>query len=181
MKYFKVLFLELMATNFSPSSGSSYVLNKFPSISQWSDIGPSWPSCPHIYSLWYYYYLSVVPRSRHSVKVTVNYGGHIFHKKPSAIIFWMVSDRALIFQMCIPCNRTFLGYQGQCHLSGSRSNAKVTLSTKNFNIGSMFSLTSGKALAFRMCIFWGKTFSLVPKSSPVKFKVKYQGHIFQKS
>ena len=33
-----------MATNFSPSSGS-YVLNKFPSISQWSDTGPSWPSC----------------------------------------------------------------------------------------------------------------------------------------
>ena len=33
-----------MATNFSPSLGS-YVLNKFPSISQWSDTGPSWPSC----------------------------------------------------------------------------------------------------------------------------------------
>ena len=33
-----------MATNFSPSSGS-YVLNKFPSISQWSDTGPSWPFC----------------------------------------------------------------------------------------------------------------------------------------
>ena len=33
-----------MATNFSPSSGS-YILNKFPSISQWSDTGPSWPSC----------------------------------------------------------------------------------------------------------------------------------------
>ena len=33
-----------MATNFSHSSGS-YVLNKFPSISQWSDTGPSWPSC----------------------------------------------------------------------------------------------------------------------------------------
>ena len=33
-----------MATNFSPSSGS-YVLNKFPSISLWSDTGPSWPSC----------------------------------------------------------------------------------------------------------------------------------------
>ena len=33
-----------MATNFSPSS-RSYVLNKFPSISQWSDTGPSWPSC----------------------------------------------------------------------------------------------------------------------------------------
>ena len=32
-----------MATNFSPSG--SYVLNKFPSISQWSDTGPSWPSC----------------------------------------------------------------------------------------------------------------------------------------
>ena len=32
-----------MATNFSPSSG--HVLNKFPSISQWSDTGPSWPSC----------------------------------------------------------------------------------------------------------------------------------------
>ena len=36
--------LELMAANFSPSSGP-YVLNKFPSISQWSDTGPSWPSC----------------------------------------------------------------------------------------------------------------------------------------
>ena len=44
MKYFKIFLLELMATNFSPSSGS-YVLNKFPSISQWSDTGPSWPSC----------------------------------------------------------------------------------------------------------------------------------------
>ena len=33
-----------MATNFRPSLGS-YVLNKFPSISQWSDTGPSWPSC----------------------------------------------------------------------------------------------------------------------------------------
>ena len=33
-----------MATNISPPSGS-YVLNKFPSISQWSDTGPSWPSC----------------------------------------------------------------------------------------------------------------------------------------
>ena len=33
-----------MATNFNPSSGS-YVLNKFPSISQCSDTGPSWPSC----------------------------------------------------------------------------------------------------------------------------------------
>ena len=33
-----------MATNVSPSLGS-YVLNKFPSISQWSDTGPSWPSC----------------------------------------------------------------------------------------------------------------------------------------
>ena len=33
-----------MATNFSPSSGS-YVLNRFPSISQWSDTRPSWPSC----------------------------------------------------------------------------------------------------------------------------------------
>ena len=33
-----------MATNFSPSSGS-YVLNKFPNISQWSDTGPSLPSC----------------------------------------------------------------------------------------------------------------------------------------
>ena len=32
-----------MAANFSLSSGS-YVLNKFPSISQWSDTGPSWPS-----------------------------------------------------------------------------------------------------------------------------------------
>ena len=36
-----------MATNFSPSSGS-YVLNKFPSISQWSDTGPSWPSCLYL-------------------------------------------------------------------------------------------------------------------------------------
>ena len=33
-----------MATKFSPPSGS-YVLNKFPSISHWSDTGPSWPSC----------------------------------------------------------------------------------------------------------------------------------------
>ena len=44
VKYFEIFLLELMATNFSPSSGS-YVLNKFPSISQWSDTGPSWPSC----------------------------------------------------------------------------------------------------------------------------------------
>ena len=44
MKYFEIILLELMDTNFSPSSGS-YVLNKFPSISQWSDTGPSWPSC----------------------------------------------------------------------------------------------------------------------------------------
>ena len=44
VKYFKIFLLELMATNFSPSLGS-YVLNKFPSISQWSDTGPSWPSC----------------------------------------------------------------------------------------------------------------------------------------
>ena len=43
MKYFEIFLLELMATNFSPSSG--HVLNKFPSISQWSDTGPSWPSC----------------------------------------------------------------------------------------------------------------------------------------
>ena len=45
-----------MATKFSPCEGS-YVLNQFPSnvmfgmngfhvsISQWSDTGPSWPSC----------------------------------------------------------------------------------------------------------------------------------------
>ena len=45
-----------MATKFSPCKGS-YVLNQFPSnvmfgmngfhvlISQWSDTGPSWPSC----------------------------------------------------------------------------------------------------------------------------------------
>ena len=33
-----------MATNFSSSLGS-YVLNKFQSISKWSDTGPSWPSC----------------------------------------------------------------------------------------------------------------------------------------
>ena len=44
MKYFEICFLELMASNFSPSSGS-YVLNKFPSISQWSDTWPLWPSC----------------------------------------------------------------------------------------------------------------------------------------
>ena len=44
MKYFEIFLLELMATNFIPSSGS-YVSNKFPSISQWSDTGPSWPSC----------------------------------------------------------------------------------------------------------------------------------------
>ena len=53
-----------MATKFSPCKGS-YVLNQFPSnvmfgmngfhvsISQWSDTGPSWPSClkastPHV-------------------------------------------------------------------------------------------------------------------------------------
>ena len=54
MNYFEIFLLELMATNFSPSSGS-YVLNKFPSISQWSNTGPSWPSCVcsrgHIFSL----------------------------------------------------------------------------------------------------------------------------------
>ena len=44
VKYFEIFLLELMATNFSPSLGS-YVLNKFPSISQWIDTGPSWPSC----------------------------------------------------------------------------------------------------------------------------------------
>ena len=44
MKYFEIFLLELMATNFSPSL-ESYVLNKYPSISQWSDTGPSWPSC----------------------------------------------------------------------------------------------------------------------------------------
>ena len=44
VKYFEIFWLELMATNFSPSSGSN-VLNKFPSISQWSDTGPPWPSC----------------------------------------------------------------------------------------------------------------------------------------
>ena len=43
-EYFEIFLLELMATNFIPSSGS-YVLHKFPSISQWSDTGPSWPSC----------------------------------------------------------------------------------------------------------------------------------------
>ena len=36
-----------MATNFNPSLGS-YVLNKFPSISQWSDTGPSWLSCLYV-------------------------------------------------------------------------------------------------------------------------------------
>ena len=50
MKYFEIFLLELMATNFSPSSGS-YVLNKFPSISQWSDTGPSWPSCFILFKL----------------------------------------------------------------------------------------------------------------------------------
>ena len=55
VKYFEIFLLELMATNFSPSSGS-YVLNKFPSISQWSDTGPSWPSCfichDIVFNLW---------------------------------------------------------------------------------------------------------------------------------
>ena len=52
VKYFEIFLLELMATNFSPSSGS-YVLNKFPSISQWSDSGPSWPSCFFLHSVYY--------------------------------------------------------------------------------------------------------------------------------
>ena len=34
----------------------------------------------------------------------------------------MVSERAFIFHMCIPCIKTFLWYECQDHLSRSRSN-----------------------------------------------------------
>ena len=46
MGLFRNIFRNLFVrtTNFSPSS-ESYVLNKYPSIGQWSDTGPSWPSC----------------------------------------------------------------------------------------------------------------------------------------
>ena len=46
MGFFSEIFRNLFVktTNFSPSS-ESYVLNKYSIISQWSDTGPSWPSC----------------------------------------------------------------------------------------------------------------------------------------
>ena len=37
----------------------------------------------------------------------------------------MVTDRATIFQMCIPCAKALLWYKGQGHLSMLRSNIKV--------------------------------------------------------
>ena len=40
--------------------------------------------------------------------------------------FLMLSDKALIFLMCIPCGKIFLWYQGQAYLSRSGSNIKGT-------------------------------------------------------
>ena len=57
-----------MATNFSPSSGS-YVLNKFRSISQWSDTGPSWPSCLELLAI----FLALKSLYKNSSHVHINF------------------------------------------------------------------------------------------------------------
>ena len=42
-------------------------------------------------------------------------------------------------------------------------------------------MVSDRAFIFHICIPWGKTLSLVPKSrSSIEVKVKYQGDSFQK-
>ena len=96
--------------------------------------------------------------------------------------FGMVSYRAFIFHMCIPCGNTFLWKQGKGHPSRARSNIKVTFfHTKTLTFTGINFRMVHRAFTFHIGIPYGKTFSVVPRSrSSVKSKATYKGHIFLK-
>jgi hypothetical protein len=70
-------------------------------------------------------------------------------------IFWMVSDRALIFDMCVLYDKTLL-------LVPKFVTLNLDPLFKNFNIGHIFWMASDRAYIFYMCVSYDKTFLLVP-------------------
>jgi hypothetical protein len=69
----------------------------------------------------------------------------------------MVCDRAFIFHMCVPYDKTFLLVPKFVTLT-----LKFDSLFKNFNIGHIFWMASDRAFIFHMCVPYEKTFLLVP-------------------
>jgi hypothetical protein len=88
-------------------------------------------------------FLSVLPSSTKSFNFGYN--------------FWMVSTRALIFHMSIPCDKTFLWVSKFFTLV-------LDLLIENCNLGYVFWLVCTSASIFHMSILCDKTFPWVPKN-----------------
>jgi hypothetical protein len=73
-------------------------------------------------------------------------------------IFWMASDRAFIFHVCVLYDKTFLLVPNFLTLWPW----SLTL-FKKFNIGHTFWVASDRAFIFHMCVPYDKNFLWVPK------------------
>ena len=90
-------------------------------------------------------------------------------------IFWLVRVKTFIFNMSIPCDKTFLLVTSSKSSARSRSGFKVIFikKTQNFDIGHTFWLVRVRTFIFHMSIPFYKTFLLVLSwRSSVKAKVR---------
>ena len=104
---------------------------------------------------------SMVPSSASSVEVKVKYQVHIFKINfHIGHYLRMVSDRAFIFHMCIPCDV----------VPRSRSSVKVIVKYHGHNFYKKtsdlpyFWLVNDCAFQIHICFSCGQTFSVVPRS-----------------
>jgi hypothetical protein len=74
-------------------------------------------------------------------------------------IFWMASDRAFLFHMCVPYDKTFL-LVAKFWTIWLWS---LTHFSKTLNIAHIFWMASDRAFIFDMCVPYDNTFLLVPK------------------
>ena len=82
---------------------------------------------------------SFVPRSRSSCKVKIKYQGDIFQTNLNiGNKFCKVSDRAFIFLMCFPCDKTFSFVKRSRSSVKVKSNIKAIMGALEFHKSSFF-------------------------------------------
>ena len=81
--------------------------------------------------------------------------------------FWTIRGRALIFHMCIPCDKTFPLMPTFLNLWPRPW--PLTTVAKNLNLDHYFGTITDRVFIFHMCIPCDKTFPLVPKFVTVTF------------